>query len=73
MNAHSPAKQACRDDTRVVQDEEFIAAQERWKISKLMILKGAALAIEAEQTRGVPAVQWSLGNLALGKVVFKFL
>jgi len=69
MNAHSLAKPARRDDPGIVQDEEFIAAQERWKISKWMILISAALAIEAEQARGVPAVQRSLGDLSLGKVV----
>jgi hypothetical protein len=41
MNSGTPPKQARRDDPRVVDDQELIASQKKWKIREQAVFENS--------------------------------
>ena len=69
MDADPPAKEACGNDARVVQDEEFIAAEQVGKFRKKPVVEAASGARKQEKSRSIAPVEGPLGDLALREVV----
>ena len=72
VHARAPAKEARRKHTRIVYDDEFIAAQQIWKFAKVSIFPRAARAIDEQHAGCVALRERTLGNRAGGQVVIEF-
>ena len=73
MDPRPPSEKARGNDPRVVEHQQFIAPQELGQLQKPPILPLPLLAVEQEQSGGIPQWQRSLRDLPTRQLVVKLL
>jgi len=73
MDPGAPPKQAGRNDTRIVQYEEFVSAQQIGEFREEPVSEDACEPIKLQESRGFSAVQRPLSDLSSGKMVVEFV
>ena len=71
MNSNPAAKKASGNHSGVVDDEQFVAAQQGRKIREEPVVEGGFPAVKEEETRRVAALERPLGNLGVGQEVIE--
>jgi hypothetical protein len=71
VDAGSPAKEACWNDARVVQDYQFVATEQVRELHEKVVFRGAGESREEKEAGSVAAIKRLLGDLAGGQMVIQ--
>src|SRR5712672_1914917 len=69
----APAEESSWNDTRIIQNDEFVAAKQARKLSEASIRELATLPIHAQKPRTVAPRQGTLGDLRRRKEIVEFM
>ena len=73
MKPLSLPEEPSRDDTCIIEDEEFVALKKFAEFKKAMILEPAGGAIQHQKSRSFAAIQGPLSNLVFWKVIIELI
>jgi hypothetical protein len=73
MPSDAPPKQASRTHTCIVEDHQFVAAEERGQLSKLVIFPGARGPAQEQKTGRVAALERALRDLLAREMVVQLV
>jgi len=73
VHPRAAAEEARRNDARVVQNKELVAAEEIWQICKKTVLEASSGTGQDEHTRGIATLQGLLRNLSRGQIVVEII
>ena len=73
MDAGTPPEQTRGDDARIIEDQEFVAAEERGKFRELPVFKDSRRTIEHEHARGLATAEGPLRDLLPREKVIEVL
>jgi hypothetical protein len=73
VDPRPPTEEPRRNDTRVVEDKQFIAPKQPGEVGKVSILWISPRPRNKEKARSVAPIQWLLGDRAGRQVVVKVI
>lgn len=73
MNPRSLPEEPSRDDTCVIEDEQFVAAKQVREFKEKLILEVTGIPVQQQKSRGFTAIQRPLRDLLLWEMVVELV